>query len=502
MFFSERFHVDSELIRGYGAVNISLVCDVPLFVDPMLIFNSEKEEYKQLHNSIIKYFYFLYKKASQGLNKKEVNAWFNFSEVPNNWLGYSLEGNKGLALGKKYAEFLYNNIAFAVSTSGVSESVHIEKVMLLYDGSGKDKISDLTVNLIKGFLCEYTQNFSLEYIDKEHLDTFAVDKAFFNYETESFVSKEYVLPFVIDEKGKKEFVLLTPYDILREEEPSINKKHFFDSYDRIRGAIDNDSLRTYVNNYLTIAVQRYEDNQKSNGKVIKEKSIARIEREAFEEVVKEHPEIYDYYIKMREGESELIRSECISERNELLEKLFTAAQILVDFFRDDDYQFVEGESAREEAKKRLQFFKHIIEDCDGYKSFYVNGKRIAKENDLQRLFKYVWYGTSYKVDAEPNNGRGQVDFLVSKGSSNQNIVEFKLASNSTLSHVFEQVRIYEVANCTSGSLIAIFYFTEEEYIKSLKIVKDAGYEKLLDESIYLIDCRCDNKASASVPSAS
>ena len=38
MFFSEKFNVGSELIETYGAVDISLICDVPLFVDPMLIF--------------------------------------------------------------------------------------------------------------------------------------------------------------------------------------------------------------------------------------------------------------------------------------------------------------------------------------------------------------------------------------------------------------------------------------------------------------------------------
>ena len=59
MFFSERFHVDSEVIAAYGAVDISLVCDVPLFVDPMLIFNSKKPEYKTMHKEIIRYFHFL-----------------------------------------------------------------------------------------------------------------------------------------------------------------------------------------------------------------------------------------------------------------------------------------------------------------------------------------------------------------------------------------------------------------------------------------------------------
>ena len=109
----------------------------------------------------------------------------------------------------------------------------------------------------------------------------------------------------------------------------------------------------------------------------------------------------------------------------------------------------------------------------------------------------MWYGTNYKVDAEPNNGRGQADFIVSFGQKNQNIVEFKLASNSNLSHVFQQVQVYEAANCCDGSLIAIFYFSESEYQTAMKVVKDAGYEHSIDESIFLIDCRNDNKTSAS-----
>jgi hypothetical protein len=105
MFFSERFGVNSELLTDYGAVDISLVCDMPLFIDPMLIFNSDKPEYQSLHQQIIRYFHFLYTKAQQGLSPNEIRAWFNFSEVPNNWLGYSLVGNKGLALGEEYANF-------------------------------------------------------------------------------------------------------------------------------------------------------------------------------------------------------------------------------------------------------------------------------------------------------------------------------------------------------------------------------------------------------------
>ena len=497
MFFSEVFNVKSTIIAEYGAVDISLVCDTPLFIDPMLIFNSNKKEYKQLHDEIIRYFHFLYMKSQQNLSRQEVDAWFNFSEVPNNWLGYSLYGNKGLALGKKYADFLCQNVGFAMQQSNITKSIHIEKVMLLYEGSGKDKISDLTVNLIKHYLCEYTEKFAKKHIAKEKRCKFPVDKAFFNYDTESFISKEYDLPFVINEKGNPEYVLLTPRDILRSDEPAINRDDFIRSHSIIRESIDNSSLRAFVNNYISKAVLAYEEKQKKNKKAINEKTVSRIEKKAFEELTNQYPELYDYYIKLLEDNPEKVIDECNREVNDQIERLELASKNLLSIIRANDLTVDNSLSAREEAKYRLRFFKHVIEDCDGYKCLYVNNVPVAKENDLQRLFRFVWYGSNYKVDAEPNNGRGQADFIVSYGQKNQNIVEFKLASNSNLSHVFQQVQVYEAANCCDGSLIAIFYFSESEYQTAMKVVKDAGYEHSIDESIFLIDSRNDNKTSAS-----
>jgi len=494
MFFSEYFNVEASLLNEYGAVDISLICDVPLFVDPMLIFNSDKEEYKILHQEIIRYFHFLHEKSNQGLSNKEIDAWFNFSEVPNNWLGYSMVGNKGLALGKKYARFLYNNIGFVLKTNGISKGQHIEKAMLLYEGSGKDKISDLTVNLIKKHLCEYTEKFARQYMDSKFCKTLPVEKAFFNYETESFVSKEYYLPFITNSKGCSEYVLLSPFDILREEEPSINRRDFFLNHERIRASIDNDTLRTFVNNYIRQAILNYDNDRKA----LSDNKIQKIEMNAFKEIVNDFPELYDYFIKLQENSKEDIKDKCIQELNEQITRLITASKSIVQVAENIGYTINENISAREEAKNRLRFFKHIIEDCDGYKNLYVNGQQIAKENDLQRLFRYVWYGTNYKVDSETNNGRGQTDFIVSMGSNNQNIVEFKLASNSSLNHVFTQVEIYEAANSSKGSLIAIFYFSEKEFNTAKSVVESFGYIDKLDEAIYLIDCRNDNKKSASI----
>ena len=127
----------------------------------------------------------------------------------------------------------------------------------------------------------------------------------------------------------------------------------------------------------------------------------------------------------------------------------------------------------------------------------MNGIQIAKEKELQRLFRFVWYGTTYKVDLDTNSGRGQANFITSMGQHDQSIIEFKLASNSSLPHVFTLVKIYEAANCIDGSLVAIFYFSESDYQYSKQVVKVSGYKNMLDESVFLIDCRNDNKHSAS-----
>jgi len=52
-FISEFFGVDQEIFEQYGALNISVVNDLPLLIDPFLLFHSEKAEYVKLHEKII-----------------------------------------------------------------------------------------------------------------------------------------------------------------------------------------------------------------------------------------------------------------------------------------------------------------------------------------------------------------------------------------------------------------------------------------------------------------
>lgn len=66
-----------------------------------------------------------------------------------------------------------------------------------------------------------------------------------------------------------------------------------------------------------------------------------------------------------------------------------------------------------------------------------------------------------------------------------------------LSHLFDQVKIYEQANQCSNSLYAIFYFSQGELEIVEKMLSKTNTKNLLGESVFLIDCRNDNKPSAS-----
>lgn len=191
-FFNEHFEVTEDAVAEYGAFNISIINDVPLFIDPFLLFNSKKSDYQNLHEGILRYMRFLRDAVVDGRVTNDIEAaWFMFPEVRQNWLGFSLHGNGGTGLGRDFARALRMNLSTLFSDFGnekISRSSHIEKVCLISEGVGKDNISDFTTNLVKDWLCRYTQEFARERVSPQLRRKVAVKKAIFNYSTEVWES--------------------------------------------------------------------------------------------------------------------------------------------------------------------------------------------------------------------------------------------------------------------------------------------------------------------------
>ncbi|MDP3445554.1 MAG: hypothetical protein Q8T08_22060, partial [Ignavibacteria bacterium] len=161
--------------------------------------------------------------------------------------------------------------------------------------------------------------------------------------------------------------------------------------------------------------------------------------------------------------------------------------ILVEtLFAETEFYEINPESSFEQALKRVGYLKDVIENNDGYRLFYIDRQPIKREDDLQIIYRLTWYASDFDVNREPNNGRGPVDYSVSKGSNNKTLIEFKLASNSKLKqNLAKQVEVYEKANNTENSIKVILYFDNSEFRKVTKILKDLKIDN--KQNIVLID---------------
>jgi hypothetical protein len=479
IYFTDFFTVAPATLEAYGAFNIALINDLPLFINPFLLFDSEEQRYNDLHEGIIRYVKFLRDVStdtsiSQGL----LDHWFRFPEVSQNWLGFSRSGNRGSGLGVNFATALHRNLHRVFTNFGaetITRGSHLEKRCLVGGGVGRDHLSDFTANLIKPFLLAYTQTFARQHIKTEFRRAFTVDKGRFDYASRRWQREHYELPVFLGE-----YVLLTPKELLTKDEAWINRRDLLDRFEDIYTFVPDDQLRAQVNDYFL--------------RRLSEELTEKERREAAAATAELFPGVRDYYIKDKEDNGDEAHKVSNLKVRETEIQFGENVRTLVDE-RLVGTEFYELGNSFGESLRRLEFLRDVIENKDGWRIFYVDGKPLRREADLQIMYRLCWYATSYGVNREPNNGRGPVDFKLSKGSADKSLVEFKLASNSKLKqNLKHQVEIYETANDTKKSIKAILYFSEVELEKLQQILIDL---ELSDRpEIVLIDARSD-KPSAS-----
>jgi hypothetical protein len=481
LYFSQHFDVDPDVLEDYGALDISVVSDLPLFVDPFLLFNSDDPTYQKLHEGILEYLLFLRDLAADAdLDDALINNLYRFKEVKQNWLGFTLFGNTGAGLGEKFAVALHGALGDIFADFGeetITHGTHLEKLCLIRPGVGKDNISDFTTNLIKDFLCEYTQTFAREHIDPERCDTFKVPRAVFNYRTQTWQTKPYLLP-----RRDTDYVLLTPLDILTRDDTWINQSDMVKQFHRLPAAVPNAELRAQINQYFRTMLGRNPDAQRK--------------RDAAAETIAKFPELIDRYIRLQEDNGD--RAQAISA-----EKVEDTRRVLIEQLKQAVSE-LEGKTefydkpwtSYDECLARAKYFKTYVEDQDGYRLLNRAGKIFTTETEVQLAFGLVWCKSEFDINREPNNGRGPVDFKASFGAGDKSLIEFKLGSNTQLKRNLEnQVAIYEKANGTWTSVKVIVYYTAKDEKRVRKILRELKLDK--EKSIVLIDARSDNKPSAS-----
>lgn len=480
LYFSQHFGVSSESLSDYGAFDISVVTDLPLFVDPFLLFNSEKPEYQDLHQEIVEYLKFLKSVSDDELDSGTIKNLYRFAEVRQNWFGFSVFGNAGHGLGNEFAKDLNQALGRILKNLGEEQGTkgtHLEKLTLVRPGVGKDNISDFTTNLIKHYLLEYTQTFAKEFIDPALCGTFPVPRARFNYETETWMTESYFLPIL-----RNDFVLLTPADILVHDDTWINYNDMVGQFPRLAAAVDNDVARSQINRHFE--------------STLGPKPSTRARWDAAANTIQTFPELIDLYISLQEDNGDGASRRSALDRATVDEAFRKRVNELIEDLLERTDFYDEGLSSYEEAIRRIEIFKTYVEDKEGYRLLNKPGEKFGREADVQIFFGLACQLTKFDVNREPNNGRGPVDFKLSFGAADKTLIEFKLASNTSLErNLKNQVAIYEKANETKQSLKVIVFYTQVEETKVKKILAKTGLDG--DESVILIDARSDNKASAS-----
>ncbi len=329
---------------------------------------------------------------------------------------------------------------------------------------------------MKGFLLEYTQTFCAMHVNSSMRKKFAVEKVSFNYETKSWQGAHFELPAF-----RGEFVILTPRDLLTKDEIWINKPELIARFDEIVAALPNPSLQAQLDVYLREHI----------GKKPKKDEI----NQARADAIREYPAIIEHYIKEKEEDGGRAAS-LSSQKVQLSERMYVEQiRPVAGQLRALGFYAISGDTY-EEAHQRIAYLKDCIENKGCHRIFYIGGEPVIREEDVHILFRLIWFGTPSDVSREVNDGRGPVDFKISRGAVDKTLVEFKLASNSQLKRNLEhQVEIYQRASDSRRSIKVIVYRSVAELKKVERILKDL---KLIDSpDVILIDGRMDNKRTGS-----
>jgi len=129
--------------------------DLPLGIDPFLLFKSRVPEYRDLHALLLQVF----EAGIAGVRSGEMTTaryLFNFPEVPELGFGYTQSSKRGSGVGSVLTGLILDTLkrSPALQDRGVK---HVEELQLFSAGIGPDRVSDIAGSILKSFLISYTQ---------------------------------------------------------------------------------------------------------------------------------------------------------------------------------------------------------------------------------------------------------------------------------------------------------------------------------------------------------
>ena len=124
--------------------------DIPLYIDPFLLWVSEKPDYRDLHQRLIGFFHVVAEKVVDHDAKRAARLLAGCEEQPALGLGYASGSKRGSNIGPKLiAEILRVHRDVPQLRNGRMR--HMEELQLVVPGMAEDRISDTAAAVLKDF---------------------------------------------------------------------------------------------------------------------------------------------------------------------------------------------------------------------------------------------------------------------------------------------------------------------------------------------------------------
>lgn len=154
--FSEIYSLEKDQAE-LDFVDISTTQDTPLYIDPYALTTREDKWSETAHELLVSYFQEVLDSVINKDRSRGIQLLSHLGEPDETHLGVSDEGNPGRGIGAIQAADLFQAISKSkAASSGLLED--ISDFALFIPGIGRDKISDITTNIIRKLLISYTQS--------------------------------------------------------------------------------------------------------------------------------------------------------------------------------------------------------------------------------------------------------------------------------------------------------------------------------------------------------
>jgi hypothetical protein len=441
MIFSEHFQINPVYRDDW--FDPILDRDTKLFIDPFFVFKTQNEIFKNSHTKIVNFFLEAFKLAAISTESREdlryrlLRGTMVFPEAKEICLGYGVDSIDGAGSGYGFSSLIVAAIYESIRL-GIDNINHFEQLGIFNEGIGCDRISDITANIIKKELIEYT----LSVCERHHVPVFPIKIEHYDYDFQfkKWTSQTVNLP--LNPYKKKLPILLVPSEFLGQL-PTISTEDFWNYCWENK----NEDIRDQFN----IVVK----NEVRKSDVIK--------------IARQHRDWVKEYEEFREAEQKPDSYDFDKDPKGLYQWDASTRRFVntypLEFNITNENEFLLF------SESIVNQFIHFIENNSGYRLLWNDDTNRPKgEEATQLLFtgiaKHYCKANNIDISKEANLGRGPVDFKFSQGYRNRVLIEVKLARNSKFwdGLGLQLPKYLEVEEIKFGYFVIVCY-TEKDFSK-------------------------------------